>query len=220
MNIEAEPIGWMYEDELPSGYPYDAMFPYSKVDFVRMFPVYAPTEVQKTSSGGHFDDAIAYITKSQVSNTKSKPKRLDEIYRELHAEKNNQERELKTEPSGATHIYSTGATTAKPDAIQYDKDGNEMAHWNFDTSTLPKREPVGWITEDYKTDKSATTYDKTVADRWKNKGWPVNPIYAAPPQREWVGLTEMDMLELDRKYYPRTFELMIAVEAKLKEKNT
>ena len=38
-------------------------------------------------------------------------------------------------------------------------------------------------------------------------------------RREWVGLTEMDMLELDRKYYPRTFELMIAVEAKLKEKN-
>ena len=38
-------------------------------------------------------------------------------------------------------------------------------------------------------------------------------------QREWVGLTEIDMLELDRKYYPRTFELMIAVEEKLKEKN-
>ena len=39
-------------------------------------------------------------------------------------------------------------------------------------------------------------------------------------RREWVGLTEMDMLELNRKYYPRTFELMIAVEKKLKEKNT
>jgi hypothetical protein len=44
---EAEPIGWIYEDELPNSYPYDAMFPYSKVDFVRMFPVYAPTEIQK-----------------------------------------------------------------------------------------------------------------------------------------------------------------------------
>jgi hypothetical protein len=42
---------------------------------------------------------------------------------------------------------------------------------------------------------------------------------ALKAKREWVGLTEMDMLELDRKYYPRTFELMIAVEAKLKEKN-
>ncbi len=37
-----EPIAWINEDELPTGYPYDAMFPYSKVDIVRMFPVFAP----------------------------------------------------------------------------------------------------------------------------------------------------------------------------------
>jgi hypothetical protein len=35
-------VGWIYEDELPEGYPYDAMFPHSKVDGVRMFPVFAP----------------------------------------------------------------------------------------------------------------------------------------------------------------------------------
>ena len=28
----------LYEDELPHGYPYDAMFPYSWVDGVRLFP--------------------------------------------------------------------------------------------------------------------------------------------------------------------------------------
>ncbi len=39
---ETQPVAWIYEDELPNGYPYDAMFPYSKVDGVRMFPVYAP----------------------------------------------------------------------------------------------------------------------------------------------------------------------------------
>ena len=38
-----EPVAWINEDELPESYPYDAMFPYSKVDFVRMFPVYAPS---------------------------------------------------------------------------------------------------------------------------------------------------------------------------------
>jgi hypothetical protein len=52
------------------------------------------------------------------------------------------------------------------------------------------QEPIGWITEDYKTDQSATTYDKTVADRWKRKGWPVNPIYAKPLERKWIGLTD------------------------------
>jgi hypothetical protein len=37
-----EPVGWINEDELPESYPYAAMFPHSRVDFVRMFPVYAP----------------------------------------------------------------------------------------------------------------------------------------------------------------------------------
>lgn len=38
----SEPIAWINEDELPEGYPYDVMFPFSKVDIVRLFPVYAP----------------------------------------------------------------------------------------------------------------------------------------------------------------------------------
>lgn len=42
--MDSEPVAWIYEDELPENYPYDAMFPYSKVDIVRMFPVFAPPE--------------------------------------------------------------------------------------------------------------------------------------------------------------------------------
>ena len=37
-------------------------------------------------------------------------------------------------------------------------------------------EVVGWYTEDYLDDKSATTYSREVADRWLAKGWPVNGI--------------------------------------------
>lgn len=40
--MEAEPVAWIHEDELPDGYPYNSMFPFSKVDIVRMFPVFAP----------------------------------------------------------------------------------------------------------------------------------------------------------------------------------
>lgn len=40
-----EPVAWINEDELPESYPYDRMFPYSKVDIVRMFPVYGPQPV-------------------------------------------------------------------------------------------------------------------------------------------------------------------------------
>jgi hypothetical protein len=31
-------VGWIYEDELPEGYPYDEMYPFSRVDGVRLFP--------------------------------------------------------------------------------------------------------------------------------------------------------------------------------------
>lgn len=44
----------------------------------------------------------------------------------------------------------------------------------------PVGEPIGWYTEDHLTDRSATTYDRTVADRWRAKGWPVYPLYGAP----------------------------------------
>ena len=37
-------------------------------------------------------------------------------------------------------------------------------------------EVVGWYTEDYLDDKSATTYSREVADRWLAKGWPVTGI--------------------------------------------
>lgn len=41
-----EIVGWIFEDELPKNYPYDAMCPHSKVDVVRMFPVFAPSAAQ------------------------------------------------------------------------------------------------------------------------------------------------------------------------------
>lgn len=57
----------------------------------------------------------------------------------------------------------------------------------------PVGEPVGWYTEDHLTDRSATTYDRTVADRWRAKGWPVSPLYAAPTAQA----VDLD-LQLDR----------------------
>jgi rubrerythrin len=50
-----EIVGWVYEDQLPENYPYDAMFPFSKVDIVRMFPVYAPSSIADASKLGQGD---------------------------------------------------------------------------------------------------------------------------------------------------------------------
>ena len=43
------------------------------------------------------------------------------------------------------------------------------------------REPFAWYTEDYLTDKSATTYDLATMERWKAKGWLVKPLYIEQP---------------------------------------
>jgi hypothetical protein len=45
------------------------------------------------------------------------------------------------------------------------------------------------------------------------------PLYAAPPKREWVGLTDHELQVLDFND-PERGKLARAVEAKLKEKNT
>jgi hypothetical protein len=87
----------------------------------------------------------------------------------------------------------------------------------------PEPEPVAWFTEDHREDKSATTYSKKMSERWKEKGWPVTPLYTAPPQREWVGLTDEEMAAAwsqskgDVLYRLKPFAR--AIEAKLKEKN-
>jgi hypothetical protein len=55
---------------------------------------------------------------------------------------------------------------------------------------VERQEPMAWFTEDHREDKSATTYSKKMSERWKEKGWPVTPLYTAPPQREWQGLVK------------------------------
>ncbi|MGV2721531.1 UNVERIFIED_CONTAM: hypothetical protein POV78_06915 [Enterobacter roggenkampii] len=44
-----ELLAWVNEDSLPENYPYDALFPFSKVDIVRMFPVYGPAPALVTT---------------------------------------------------------------------------------------------------------------------------------------------------------------------------
>jgi hypothetical protein len=55
---EQEPVAWIHEDELPSNYPYDLMFPYSKVNGVRLFPVFGPFPQRKPLTDEEVDRAI------------------------------------------------------------------------------------------------------------------------------------------------------------------
>ena len=47
--------------------------------------------------------------------------------------------------------------------------------------------PFGWYTDDHDIDRSATTYDPVIADRWRAKGWPVYPLYTAPQAAQVQG---------------------------------
>jgi len=81
----------------------------------------------------------------------------------------------------------------------------------------PESEPVAWtvggLITDFSRDFSA----------YKTKTY-TRPLYTAPPQREWQGLTDEEYEAMAEQYvtnyYFDTLKYARAVEAKLKEKNT
>ena len=76
---------------------------------------------------------------------------------------------------------------------------------------LAERKPFAWADTD---DVCADT-----AFRWVEIGDHKTPVYTSPPaQRTWVGLTDDEFGEIYYRF--DGMELMRAIEAKLKEKNT
>jgi hypothetical protein len=136
-------------------------------------------------------------------------------------------------------VYGTGITMGgnriDPASIYKEpeppcKTGSQCIGGKCPQCVVSEPEPVAWFTEDHREDKSATTYSKKMAERWKEKGWPVTPLYTAPPQRKWQGLTDEDIRKLFRQSkqpsgaVAQSSEQIFArncraTEAKLKEKN-
>ena len=71
----------------------------------------------------------------------------------------------------------------KSDYCEAIADGTEMRK---ELDAIKAQEPIGWYTDDYLTDKSSTTYDWGVAERWETKGWPLFPLYATPVAKQVV----------------------------------
>ena len=74
--------------------------------------------------------------------------------------------------------------------------------------TQPEPEPVAWLDSDGFPWSDEGIACRSIKDTYK-------PLYTAPPQREWVGLTDedIDAAWKDKLSFSR------AIEAKLKEKN-
>ncbi len=76
------------------------------------------------------------------------------------------------------------------------------------------QEPVAWIQEDRIVPEIG--YDCTMTrEHPKDLGY--TPLYTAPSRKEWVGLTDEEINNLD--YSGTRIEFVRAIEAKLKEKN-
>ena len=73
----------------------------------------------------------------------------------------------------------------------------------------PEQEPVGWFIYVVDSDTWVQDYSNMIGQ----------PLYTAPPKREWVGLTgrEIELVLLMSGYTAENFAR--AIEAKLKEKN-
>ena len=80
----------------------------------------------------------------------------------------------------------------------------------------PEQEPVAWIS-DSPTKGNGKQLHFAKADAWK---WSSNitPLYAAPPRKEWVGLTDEEVDFIADSEWEEAFVRL--VEAKLKERNT
>ena len=79
----------------------------------------------------------------------------------------------------------------------------------------PEQEPVAWMYESVCGNDFATCHKPP--DYGKN----IRPLYTTQPQRTWVGLTveEVDNITAQRLKW-QVADLVDAIEAKLKEKNT
>lgn len=86
----------------------------------------------------------------------------------------------------------------------------------------PEPEPVAWIKA------RELTYMKAVIEHGSTE-WKTNlglkpedgdvPLYTAPPKKKWVGLTDEELAPIYAEYKsPRN--IYVAIEAKLKNKNT
>ncbi len=80
--------------------------------------------------------------------------------------------------------------------------------------SAPEPEPVAWMNPDWLTYTRAPAPVVCYKENW-------TPLYTAPPQREWQGLTDEEIYACsDTPWTPTGLKCIRAIEAKLREKNT
>ncbi|MGF6211821.1 hypothetical protein [Comamonas sp. 4034] len=73
--VQAEPLCWVFEDELPTSMSteaYNALFPHSKVDGVRMFPVFGPHAAPQAQPADTLDAELLESVRAMVKFQKER----------------------------------------------------------------------------------------------------------------------------------------------------
>jgi len=77
----------------------------------------------------------------------------------------------------------------------------------------PNQEPVAWM---HISAVGNVYFRKKPQDAVFNP----QPLYTAPPKKEWVGMTNDELLDIADMVYADDLELLQNIQAKLKERNT
>jgi hypothetical protein len=89
--------------------------------------------------------------------------------------------------------------------------------------SAPEPEPVAWM---HRQGNYTEPHFRQLDDDEIKRGWTEEPLYTAPPQREWQGLTADEIKDLHYGIKVKgmgafsTEDIYRVVEAKLREKNT
>jgi hypothetical protein len=103
---------------------------------------------------------------------------------------------------------------------------NQAKKWNTtDMAYRPnglsvEQEPVAWVRDLTSPQPHCVTAMKYLSIADTDAGVKYIPVYAAPPKREWVGLTDEEIDYLEDAIDPAMYRVFARrIEAKLKEKN-
>ena len=138
---------------------------------------------------GSFDKHMEYM--DRCHKLEKKLAEVHALLRELHAAFENDQHPWipggNAQPAKSkldAFLYASAEPSAPIEVVGVDPlegegdGGPHEARLMAQRAPVERDEPVAWFTEDHLTDKSATTWDSTVADRWRAKGWPVGELFA------------------------------------------
>jgi hypothetical protein len=131
------------------------------------------------------------------------------------------EYQYRTRPDWITE-WNGWNTCSKESAEAYEKTPY-LHDWHYEVRRLyitpPQRkepEPVVWMYQDKSTHE--VRFQKHMRGFVDHGATYETPLYTTPPQRTWVGLSDEDRFELAKAQHGWE-DLLIAAEAKLKQKN-